>query len=150
MWFLQFMFGFMSFEFWFLCGLWVDFFILFGFLFLCSFGLISMSFGVDFVFLAWFLRVYVLLGFNFCTVWVVISLFFSFVSNPILPDGSDPLNQWLKLPILIRAYGRLRVHFMFTRANCVRCRSTPNPIWPETWTALHTMMRKGIWRPIVK
>ena len=42
MWFLQFMFGFMSFEFWFLCGLWVDFFILFGFLFLCSFGLISL------------------------------------------------------------------------------------------------------------
>ena len=139
MWFLQFVFGFVSFGFWFLCVLWVDFSILFGFWFLCSFGLISLCpFGVDLVFLAWFLRVCVLLDFDFCNVWVVISQFSSFVSNPKLFDGFDRLNRWPEPPVLIWTYGRLRVHFTFTWVTWV-CRLTLNPIWPDPWTALDTI-----------
>ena len=139
MWFLQFVFGFVSFVFWFLYVLWVDFSVLFGFWFLCSFGLIFLCpFGVDLVFLAWFLHVCVLLGFDFCIVWVVISQFSSFVSNSKLPDGFNPLNWWLEPPVLIRTYGWLQVHFTFTRVTRVGCKLTPNLIWHDLWTALDT------------
>ena len=125
MWFLQFVFRFMSFRFWFLC-------VLLGW-FLC------VLLGVDFVFLDWFLHVYVLLGFDFCIVsfvWVMISRFSSFASNLKLPNGSDPLNRWPKLLASTWTYGRLWVHFMFTRANWVGYGLTQNPIQPDSWTTL--------------
>ena len=98
-------------------------------------------FGVDSVFLDWFLCFYVLLSFDFCILRFVISQFSSFASNLKLPDGFDLLNRWLKPPGSTRAFSWLRVHFMFTQANWVGCKSTQNSIWPYPWTTLVTSVK---------
>ena len=137
MWFLQFMFGFMSFGFWFLCVLWVDFSVLFGFLFLCSFGLISLClsmliscFCLDFSMSVFF--------------WVLISVLFRLwflcflllFQTQYYPTDPTYFNRWPKLPISIRTYDRLRVYFMFTKANRVGCESATNLIRPNSWIVL--------------
>jgi len=58
---------------------WVDFCVSLWVLILC--------FWIDFSVSVFFL------GFDFYIVWVVISQFSSFASNPKLLDGSDPLNR---------------------------------------------------------
>ena len=57
--------------------------------------------------------------------------------RPETPDGSNPLNRWAELSCPIQIFGRLRVHFSYTRTNQVGCGSISNPIRPDSWIALH-------------
>ena len=69
------------------------------------------------------------LGFDFYIVWVVISQFSSFASNPKLPDGSDPLNRWFEPLGLTRTVtGPFYVHS--SKLGWVRINPKPDPTRP--------------------
>ena len=57
-------------------------------------------------------------------------------SNPKSPNDFNQLNRWLEILGLTRIFGRLRIHFLYTRSDWAGCGSNPNPIRPNTWTTL--------------
>ena len=107
-----------------------------------SFGVFSVVWFESQVWVCVFL---VLLDFSSFGLWLtceMCSLSLGLISSvlffrPETPDGSNPLNRWAKLSSPIRIFGRLRVHFSYTRTNQVGCGSISNPIRPDPWIALH-------------
>ena len=57
-------------------------------------------------------------------------------------DQSDPINYWPESLGLPHISDQLRVAILVTRFSRVESGSSPNPTWPDPWTALKTIIEK--------